>query len=132
MSIDPVAAIRPAPDSAAAGTVVRDRGASPDPRPVSRPDSGTRLIQESHSAKLSAPPPEMLQDEVQVQRTNDGRGDIVIRYVDPHGNLILQIPSSQLLGLARAIDHALEEQASQKSNASGDSQPNAGGESDGY
>jgi len=74
----------------------------------------------------------MLQDEVQVQRTNDGRGDIVIRYVDPHGNLILQIPSSQLLGLARAIDHALEEQASQKSNASGDSQSNRGGESDGY
>ena len=132
MSIDPVAAIRPAPDPAAAGTVGRDRGASPDPGPVRRPDSGTRLIQESHSAKLSATRPEMLQDEVQVQRTNDGRGDIVIRYVDPHGNLILQIPSSQLLGLARAIDHALEEQASQKSNASGDSQSNRGGESDGY
>jgi len=59
----------------------------------------------------------MQQDEVQVQRTNGVSGDIVIRYMDAHGNLILQIPSAQVLGLARAVERALEEQAGRKPSA---------------
>lgn len=114
MSIDPVTATL-ASNAAAGPVVVSDRGSPPDPRPESRSDSATKSIPESHSGKLTSPPSEMPRDEVQVQRANDGSGDIVIRYVDPHGNLILQIPSSQVLGLARAIERALEEQASQKS-----------------
>ena len=132
MSIDPVTGIQPSHDSAIAGTVVREGGVSPEPRTVNRPDSETKPITESHSRKLTSLPSEMPRDEVQVQRTNDGSGDIVIRYMDPHGNLILQIPSSQVLGLARAIEHALKEQASQRSNVSADSLPNRRGGSDGY
>jgi len=73
----------------------------------------------------------MPQDEVQVQRTNGASGDIVIRYLDAHGNLIVQIPSAQVLGLARAVERALEEQASRQSSPDRDSLLNRGGTSDG-
>jgi len=131
MSIDPVPAIRPAPDSAIAGTVVRGGAASPDPRPARPPDSGSKSIEELHSAKLTSETSEIPQDEVQVQRTNGASGDIVIRYLDAQGNLIVQIPSAQVLGLARAVEHALEEQAGRQSSPDRDSLLNRGGTPDG-
>ena len=76
--------------------------------------------------------PQMPQDEVQVQRVNGAGGDIVIRYLDASGNLILQIPSSQVLGLARAVEQALEEQANRKPGASENLLPGQGEAFDGY
>ena len=35
-------------------------------------------------------------------------GAIVIRYLDAHGNVVLQVPSSQVLELARSIRQDLE------------------------
>jgi uncharacterized FlaG/YvyC family protein len=71
----------------------------------------------------------MSQDEVRVQRDSGVNSQIVIKYLDSKGNLILQIPSSQVLGLARAIEQALEDGAqSGKSEPSG-SQSAEGGKS---
>ena len=131
MSIDPVTASLASDAAASAGVVGKGR-TSPDPRPGSRSESAPKSKQELHSGKLNPPPAEMPRDEVQVQRTNGGSGDIVIRYMDPHGNLILQIPSSQVLGLARAIERALEEQASRESNGTASAQLSPGGTSDGH
>jgi uncharacterized FlaG/YvyC family protein len=75
---------------------------------------------------------EMPRDEVQVQRVNGASGDIVIRYIDASGNLILQIPSSQVLGLARAIEQALEEQANRSTGASEKASPSEGEAFDGH
>ncbi len=56
--------------------------------------------------------PETPKDEVQVQRDESGDGQIVIKYLDKSGQVILQIPTSQVLALARAIERALDAQAS--------------------
>lgn len=54
--------------------------------------------------------PPQLEDAVQVQR--DGQDQIVIKYLDKEGRLVLQVPSSQVLGLQKAIERALEDQES--------------------
>jgi len=69
----------------------------------------------------------MAQDEVQVQRTDGVSGDIVIKYVDASGSLILQIPSEQVLGLARAVERAIEAQDNRRAGVAA----RAGGASDG-
>ena len=74
------------------------------------PELGTEPKQEVHDPRNGSQSSELSQDEVQVQQ-NNGDGTIIIRYLDGSGNLILQIPSSQVLGLARAIEQALQEQA---------------------
>ncbi len=78
-------------------------------RPTS-PGLGTEPIQEIGNQKKPAPSLESSQDEVQVQQ-DSADGKIIIRYLDQSGSLILQIPSSELLRLAHAIDQALEQQA---------------------
>ncbi len=130
MSIDPVTSIRPATAVASRATLPRDGAGLPSVRQISRSNSETTPVRENHSGKLTSEPPEMPRDEVQVQRTNDGSGDIVIRYMDPHGNLILQIPSSQVLALARAIERTFEQEASQEST--GNLASRSGGTSDGH
>jgi hypothetical protein len=62
---------------------------------------------ENAASKDNASPHELPQDEVHVQRDAKNDGRIVIRYLDHSGNLILQIPSEQLLALARAVDEVL-------------------------
>ncbi len=74
------------------------------------PGSGTLSVQEIPSRTPTPPAAETAQDEVQVQRDSESNGQIVIRYVDKSGNLILQIPSSQVLGLARALERTLSQQ----------------------
>ena len=85
--------------------------------------SPNKEIRDPQAHQSSAPMPE---DEVRVQRDSTD-GHIVIKYMDASGRLILQIPSSQVLGLARAIDQALEEQANVPATESGDLQPGEGG-----
>jgi len=60
----------------------------------------------------------MPQDEVQVQRDSGTNGDIVIKYMDHFGNVVLQIPSSQVLGVAHAIDQELAQEAKARAVAS--------------
>lgn len=133
MSINPVPATGSIDPGVAGETAVR-RNAARVPQPQtasSQPDLGNKPKVEIRAARTdstSAPAP---RDEVRVQRDEEANGQIVIKYVDESGNLILQIPSSQVLGLARAIEQALQEQAQQelRKSATVGPQPGRGGKS---
>ncbi len=110
MSINPVAAF-------ASNSLASNLGVAP--RPASnKSDLEPRPTRESKPPQSEPVSFELPQDEVQVQRDPAGSGQIVIRYLDSKGNLILQVPSSQLLGLARSIQETLSAQA--KSHAADD------------
>ena len=130
MSIHPVPMLGTAADPIANDPRLREAARMPS-RPTSEPDSGKKSRVENRRLEPSMDSPPMRQDEVQVQRVNGASGDIVIRYLDASGNLILQIPSSQLLGLAKAVDQALAEQAHRRANGSEQVQPGQGELSDG-
>lgn len=131
MSIHPVPTPGTAADPVANDPRVRETARVPS-QPTSEPDSGKNSRVENPGLEPSMDSPPMQQDEVQVQRVNGASGDIVIRYLDASGNLILQIPSSQLLGLAKAVDQALAEQANRRAGGSEQAQPGQGDAFDGH
>ena len=116
MSINPVPITSSIDPTAAADAAVR-KNSSPEPHPrtaSASPDLGNKPKEEirpAQSHRTSAP---AQRDEVRVQRDEEANGQIVIKYMDAAGNLVLQIPSSQVLGLARAIEQALQEQAQEE------------------
>jgi uncharacterized FlaG/YvyC family protein len=57
-------------------------------------------------------------DEVQVQR-DSATTEIVIKYLDGSGNVILQVPSSQVLDVARAIDQGLQQESKDRATTTG-------------
>ena len=69
------------------------------------PDSGTPAKRENQGVQDAASAPEMPQDEVEVQREGKLNGEIVIKYLDRSGDVILQVPSPQVLNLDRSIAH---------------------------
>lgn len=72
------------------------------------PTSGTLPNQNIHRPQGADASAETTEDEVQVQRDSQTNGEIVIRYLDQTGNLILQVPSAQVLDVTRGITQALE------------------------
>ena len=86
----------------------------PSPQPNSEPEPRQEIRHRPQTSETL----ETAKDEVQVQRDGENNGQIVIRYLDHAGQVILQVPSSQILGLARAIERALEEQATRRSSVS--------------
>jgi len=84
-----------------------------------------RKLEPAKDEKDSAP---RAQDAVQVQRETGNQ--IVIRYLDRCGQVIVQVPSSQVLELEKAIEQALE--AQQVSQAESHKQANSGGSKNGY
>jgi len=113
MSMNPATQIGTVADATSAAEVVRPGTKPPRSqqetkaeRPVSDPDPKQEIVNRRQAPQAA----ELPQDEVQVQRDTDGNGQIVIRYLDHSGQVILQVPSSQVLGLARAIEQALEKQ----------------------
>ncbi len=133
MSINPVPTTSSIDPIAAAEAAVRRNSTSePHPQAASAaPDLGNKPKEEiraTQSPRTFAP---VRRDEVRVQRDEEANGQIVIKYMDAAGNMILQIPSQQVLGLARAIEEALQEQAQEelrKSESVGP-QPGPGGKS---
>lgn len=131
MSINPVTTL--ANTATATGNANRRAGgSSPSPAPWTQPDLGTKPTEEVHPSQVSSESSEMPRDEVQVQRVDGASGQIVIKYVDSKGNLILQIPSSQVLGLARAVERALQDQADRRTRANRNAQVAEGENSDGH
>jgi len=132
MSVNPVSFI--AMNETAGGQA--NRRAVPIPKSSSgegaAPEFGTVPKRRAHDPEGEQRFSEMWRDEVQVQvqRDSESNNEIVIKYVDRSGNLILQIPSSQVLGLARAIEQALAEQATERENAR--QAASEGGESRGH
>ena len=80
-------------------------------RSGSQPDVELLPKQELPDPQRTGPSSELPQDEVQVQRDSETNDEIVIKYLDHSGNLILQVPSSEVLGLTRAISEDFEQQA---------------------
>ncbi len=133
MSINPVPTTSSIDPAAAAGAAVRRNSSSaPHPQTASAaPDLGNKPKEEIRSTQFHSTSAPVRRDEVRVQRDEEANGQIVIKYMDAAGNLILQIPSSQVLGLARAIEQALQQQAQEelrKSERVGP-QPGPGGKS---
>lgn len=62
-----------------------------------------------------------------MQRDSATNGEIVIRYLDQRGNLILQVPSSEVLGVTRGIDQALEQSKRAQAAESGVTPRSKGG-----
>ena len=120
MSINPVPGIGPADDArfaAANPRSAQSRPSAPAAAESSQPDPGTSPKQEPRIPQNAAASLEMPQDEVQVQRDGGTNGEIVIRYVDRSGDVILQVPSSQVLGMTRAIDEDFQQAARARENA---------------
>lgn len=120
MSINPVQGTGPsaADASVAAPAVRRHVATTSDFQPLpTRVNPGTESTREVRHPLKRTETPETPRDAVQVQRDDESNGQIVIKYLDHSGQVILQIPSSQVLSLARAIEKALEEQASHRANA---------------
>ena len=113
---DPISGARATDGSVRAASTFHSAGST---RPVA-PDLGSGPKREIHDQPSTSEASDLSQDEVQVQH-DGGDGQIVIRYLDGSGNLILQIPSSQVLGLARAVDEALrQDQERQVSQVKGE------------
>jgi hypothetical protein len=119
MSINPAPMIWPATEPQ-----LEDANPRPQPpQPVSenggpaQTDSGNSPTADTAilpGAPQAAEPP---QDEVDVQRDSQTGGDVVIQYKDQSGNLILQVPSSQVLGLERALRQEFREKADAQARA---------------
>jgi hypothetical protein len=118
MSINPVPIITPANTAELADGNLQKRASVPQEQSPVQPIPGTSSNQESGSVKASVASTELPQDEVQVLRDSQTNGEVVIKYLDHSGNLIVQIPSSQVLGVTRAIeqDFQVREKAQQSEN----------------
>jgi len=125
MSINPVLGMEAASTQWADGNPYRNGSAAANPRPAP-PDPGTSPKQEAHLSPSAPSLAELPQDEVQVQRDSGTNDEIVIRYVDRSGKLILQVPSSQVLGMARAIGQEMAQEAKIEANASAQSSHQGG------
>ena len=112
MSINPVQAISQIVEARLANTNSRpEQPPAPVEAQTSDPNAGTSpkaAVQEKQKASSST---ELPQDEVRVQRDSDANDDVVVKYMDHSGNLILQVPSSQVLDVARAIDQDFRAEA---------------------
>jgi len=129
MSIHPVPIIPPATETAEA----RDSGRAPSSRPAPpRPDSGNAPDPEAASSQNNSPLSRMAEDEVEVQRDSQTNGEIVVRYVDHSGNVILQMPSAQVLNVTRAIDQDLEREQEVRAKEQITAESSRGGKSDGH
>jgi len=122
MSINPAQAVGPEAAVQPAETNPRPLAAHGGTVPVpgsSQPESGNAPKQEASVSPNPASSSELPQDEVQVQRDSQTNGDIVVKYLDHSGNVIVQIPSTELLGLARAINEDFQRQAKARSAGAG-------------
>jgi hypothetical protein len=133
MSINPVPNIEPAAETSFAS--YDSHGAqSPTPNPIRKvqPDSGSSPNPEPAEARSVPSPSEVPQDEVEVQRDSQTNGEIVVRYVDHSGDLILQVPSEQVLNVTRSIDQDLEHQQQVHARSEATVGSYKGGKSDGH
>ena len=103
MSINPVQRIE-ASQVSRVKAHARQQQPAPARSRAQQPDSGNLPKQEIRVLQNAAASFDMPQDVVQVQRDGGTNGVIVIKYLDHSGSVVLQVPSSQVLGMMRAID----------------------------
>jgi hypothetical protein len=131
MSINPVQNIEPAPSFVTHNSPGAQSPTPAPPRKV-QPDSGTLPDPEPGESQTVSSLPEAAEDEVQVQRDSQNNGEIVVRYVDHAGNLILQVPTEQVLNVTRSIEADLERAQQSRAKVQGTVEGHQGGKSDGH
>jgi uncharacterized FlaG/YvyC family protein len=129
MSINPVQGIGTEPTRFAQTNPRSTQPQTPDPdaQEFPPPNLGTNSKQEIHTVQRASSSAELPQDEVRVLRDKETNGEIVIKYLDHSGNVILQVPSSQMLGVTRAIDQEFLDRAKVRQNQAVTRTSNAGG-----
>jgi uncharacterized FlaG/YvyC family protein len=125
MSIGPVQNLGPVseePSAKASPPAERSQtSASPQEpaRKTAQPEKGTLPKQKEAGVKNPPSPAELPQDEVQVQRDSQNRDEVVIKYLDKTtGDLILQVPSAEVLSVARGIYQEFGQRAKVQESAS--------------
>ncbi len=85
---------------------------------TAQPETGTLPKQKEAGVKNLPSLAELPQDEVQVQRDSQNRDEVVIKYLDKTtGDLILQVPSAEVLSVARGIYQEFGQQAKVQESA---------------
>jgi hypothetical protein len=121
MSIGPIQSFPPA-ENAQAVNPRQDSGhaeARPEPgaaEEAAQPVSGPLPKQETSTAKSAPSTYELPEDVVEVHQDPETKGRVIIEYLDPAKNVILQVPSSEELNVERGI--AQDFQAAAKLRAS--------------
>ena len=115
MSINPVSAMELT--IGAQANTLADRPASVEKSSI-QPVSAPSPKPETHTLSNTAAASQMPEDEVQVQRDSEANGAIVIKYLDQSGHVVFQVPSSQVLAVAEAINQELAGEAKARENAS--------------
>jgi hypothetical protein len=117
MGINPLPAIDAEAVAQSADPSLHRARPAPSAEGNPQPAPGRAPNQETAPPPVSAASAQLPEDEVQVQRDSENHGEIVIRYLDHSGDVILQVPSSQVLGMSRAIEQDLKEQAKARANS---------------
>ncbi|SRR5581483_3728647 len=125
MSINPASTIEPS--NTIQTNASADRRAPVVEKDTVQPSSERSPKTEPGTPSSSAAAPPLAQDEVEVQRDSGANGAIVIKYVDKFGHVVFQVPSSEVLGVAQAIDQELAMEAKARANP-GQVPPSAEGE----
>lgn len=133
MSINPVQSFGPQDVAQSADArAVRTQPAAPSrtPKAVEQPDLGTASNQEIQRARNAAVEREQPEDVVQVQTDSQLGNQIVIKYTDQAtGRTILQVPSSEVLSVARGIAEDLRHELKPEANSTSGT---TGGEKHGH
>jgi uncharacterized FlaG/YvyC family protein len=139
MSIGPVqniGSVTEAPSAKANPPAERSQTTANQQEPAgktSQPETGTLPKQKAAGVKNLPSPAELPQDEVQVQRDSQNRDEVVIKYLDKTtGDLILQVPSAEVLNVARGIDQEFGQQAKVQESAGTATVPHKGDEPHGH
>jgi len=107
MSIAPVASFPPPRTEQSESPGVASNSKEPlAPKPAvetARTVSGTESKQQSAAPKNVPALFELPQDVVEVHQDPDIKDQIIIQYLDPAKNVVLQVPSNQELDVERAI-----------------------------
>lgn len=124
MSIGPVQNLGPvteAPSAKANPPAERSQTTAsqhPAAEEVAQPETGTRPIQKEAGVKNLSSATELPQEEVQVQRDSEIRDEVVIKYLNTTtGDLILQVPSAEVLSVDRGIYQEFQQQAKVRDDA---------------
>ncbi|HLW89278.1 MAG TPA: hypothetical protein VKR57_12355 [Terriglobales bacterium] len=86
---------------------------------VAQPGTGNLPKQEGPGTKNLPAPSQLPQDEVQVQWDSQIKDEVVIKYLNTAtGDLILQVPSAEVLSVDRGIYQEFQQQAKVKESVS--------------
>lgn len=132
MSISPAISFNPVIEDLSSSTQSQQNSSRPHSQGIaSSAESGKVSNAEVETPKSSPAPPQVPEDEVQLQRDSELENEVIVRYVDKAGNLILQVPGAQMLNLERAIAAEFHQPKSQAA-AEASKETGQSGESHGH